>query len=82
MPPRPIQDPTTGKSYIFDPMSGQILELRIPLTITERLQAQALLGIGMLANAQGRKASNEAPPHAEQKNDRPGGRQTISTSEK
>jgi hypothetical protein len=79
--PSPYVDPTSGKQYLLDP-SGQILEIRIPTTITERLQAQQMLGIGMVANAQGRKATNEAPAHSETKGDKPGGRQTISTSKK
>jgi hypothetical protein len=58
------------------------MELRVPSTITERLQAQQQLGIGMMANAQGRKATNEEPPHTETKGDKPGGRQTLSTSHK
>lgn len=82
IPPQPYVDPASKKQYLLDPASGQILEIRIPSTITERLQAQAMLGIGMTANSQGRKASNEEPAHAEQKNDKPGGRTTISTSKK
>jgi hypothetical protein len=82
IPPQPYVDPTTQKQYTVDPASGQILEIRIPLTITERLQAQAMLGLGMAANAQGRKATNEAPAKSETKNDRPGGRQTTTTSNK
>jgi hypothetical protein len=81
MPPQPFTTPD-GRQLIMDPMSGQILELRIPTTITERLQAQQMLGIGMMANAQGRKATNEAPAKSEQKNDRPGGRTTTTTSDK
>ena len=81
MGPAPVQS-ATGKQYLLDPMSGQILELRVPTTITERLQAQQLVGIGMMANAQGRKATNEEPAHTETKNDEPGGRQTTSTSHK
>ena len=80
MPPGPVQTPD-GKQYILDP-SGQILEVRVPTTITERLQAQEMLGIGMMANAQGRKATNNAPVKSETKNDKPGGRQTMTTSEK
>jgi hypothetical protein len=79
--PGPIQMPD-GRILLLDPMSGQILELRVPTTITERLQAQQMLGLGMMANAQGRKASNEEPPQQETKNDRPGGRSTTSTSKK
>ncbi len=81
MGPAPVQS-ATGKQYLLDPMSGQILEVRVPTTITERLQAQQMLGIGMMANAQGRKASNEAPPKTETKGDKPGGRTTTTTSDK
>ncbi len=79
--PAPFTTPD-GRQLILDPQSGQILELRIPTTITERLQAQALLGIGLTTNSQGRKASNEAPPRQETKGDKPGGRQTLTTSDK
>jgi len=80
-PPGPVQLPD-GRQFILDPASGQIMELRVPTQITERLQAQQLLGLGMMANAQGRKATNDEPPHSETKGDEPGGRQTISTSKK
>lgn len=82
IPPQPYIDPTTKKQYLIDPASGQILEIRVPITITERLQAQAMLGLGMTASPQGRKATNEAPAKTETKNDKPGGRQTITTSDK
>lgn len=77
MMPAPFQDPSTGKNYIVDPNSGQILELRIPQTVTERLQAQALLQIGMSVNPAGRKASGQEPPKNETKSD---GRQTTTES--
>ena len=80
--PITVQDPTSGKTYLVDLIGGQILELRVPTTITERLQAQQLLGIGMVANAQGRKATNEEPPKTETKGDKPGGRTTTTTSRK
>lgn len=51
--------------------------LKIPATIVERLQVQQTLGIGMIANAQGRKATNEAPPQA---SDSGGGDVTLKTS--
>ena len=66
----------TGQ-YTVDPMSGQILEIRQPVTITERLQAQQLLGIGQLVSPAGRKASGQAPPQMEQKGD---GRTTVTES--
>jgi hypothetical protein len=36
--------------------------INVPTSELERLQLQQQLGIGMIANAQGRKATNEAPP--------------------
>jgi len=66
----------TGK-YIMDPTTGQILEFRIPATITERLMAQSQLGIGMTENPAGRKASGSAPPQMEEKSD---GRTTVTES--
>ena len=68
-----------GRQIILDPMSGQIMELRAPLTITERLQAQQLLGIGLTVSSPGRKSSGEEPPKNETKSD---GRQTVTESKK
>ena len=82
MPPSPVQVPELGKQYLLDPMAGQILEIRVPTTITERLQAQNLLAIGLTTNAQGRKATNSEPVKQETKGDKPGGRQTMTTSDK
>jgi hypothetical protein len=81
-PPPPVTDPQTGQQYVMDPMTGQLMELRVPVTVLERLQAQQQIGLGLVISAQGRKATNAAPAHTETKNDRPGGRQTISTSQK
>jgi len=75
-------DPATQRTFTMDPASGQILEVRVPVTVTERLQAQSALGIGQTVNPAGRKASGQAPPSSETKNDEPGGRQTITESEK
>jgi hypothetical protein len=72
-------DPQTQRTFTLDVASGQILELRIPTTITERLQAQQLLGIGLTANPAGRKATGQAPPQQETKSD---GRSTVTESEK
>jgi hypothetical protein len=72
-------DPTTQRTFLLDPGSGQILELRIPTTVTERLQAQQLLGIGMTQNPAGRKASGQAPPEQETQ---PNGDTTIRESKK
>lgn len=82
MPPPQFTDPNSGRTFTLDPASGQLLELRIPTTVTERLQAQALLGIGQTVSPVGRKASGQAPPQQETKNDRPGGRTTITESDK
>jgi len=66
----------SGK-YTLDPLSGQLLEIRIPNTVTERLIAQNQLGLGMTQNPAGRKASGQAMPQQEQKSD---GRTTITES--
>jgi hypothetical protein len=71
-------DQTTGRTFTLT-QQGQIMELRVPVTVTERLQAQAMLGIGQTENPAGRKASGQAPPQQEQKSD---GRQTITESKK
>ena len=71
-----------GQSYILDP-TGQIMELRPPVTVTERLIAQQMLGIGMMANSSGRKASGQEAPQSETKSDGEGGqRQTVTESSK
>jgi hypothetical protein len=82
MPLPQYTDPASGRTFTLDMGSGQILEVRVPVTVTERLQAQALLGIGQTVSPAGRKASGQAPPQGETKNDEPGGRQTITESEK
>lgn len=63
--------------YLLDPMSGQWLEVRQPVTIPERLMAQQTLGIGMAENPAGRKASGQDAPRMEQKSD---GRTTVTES--
>jgi hypothetical protein len=63
--------------YSIDPMTGAILEQRIPNTVTERLIAQQQLGLGMTESPAGRKASGQAPPQMEQKSD---GRTTVTES--
>jgi hypothetical protein len=78
LPPlQPITDPNvlgmglaTGQ-IVPDPMrQGQFLEVRTPMTVTERLQAQQMLGIGMTENPAGRKASGQEAPEIEDKGDR------------
>lgn len=54
-------------------------EMRVPTTITERLIAQAQLGIGMTQNPAGRKASGQAPPKLETKPDATGAPRTTVT---
>jgi len=77
------QDPASGRTFTLDQGSGQILELRVPVTVTERLQAQAQLGIGQTVNPAGRKATGQEPPQQETKSDGAGGqRQTITESKK
>lgn len=76
-------DPATQKTYLLDAASGQILELRVPITVIERLQAQALLGLGMTASPAGRKASGGASPQVEEKTDENGAsRTTVTESDK
>jgi len=75
-------DPASQRTFTMDVASGQILEVRVPVTVTERLQAQSSLGIGQTVNPAGRKASGQAAPQSETKNDEPGGRQTITESDK
>jgi hypothetical protein len=68
--------------YILDPMSGQVMELRVPQTVTERLMAQQMLGIGMTQNPAGRKATGQDMPQSQTKTDEFGAeRQTVSESE-
>jgi hypothetical protein len=68
--------------YILDPMSGQVMELRVPQTVTERLMAQQMLGIGMTQNPAGRKATGQDMPQTQTKTDEFGAeRQTVSESE-
>jgi len=66
--------------YKLDPATGQIVEMRKPMTITERLMAQMQLGLGMQVNPAGRKASGQEPPKMESKDG--GSRQTITESHK
>lgn len=76
-------DPMTGQP-IVDMMTGQpvpLTELRVPQTITERLQAQSMLGIGMTESPVGRKATGQEAPQIKQKPDQNGApRVTISES--
>jgi hypothetical protein len=79
MPLPQYQDPASGRTFTLDQASGQILELRVPVTVTERLQAQAMMGIGQTVSPAGRKATGQEPPAQETKSD---GRSTITESKK
>lgn len=50
---------------MIDPQTGQAQQLRKPITITERLQAQTMLGLGMNTSSAGRKASGQTEPGVE-----------------
>jgi hypothetical protein len=77
MAPPQFTDPQTGRTFTLDPGSGQLLEIRIPTTVTERLMAQALVGIGQTVSPVGRKATGQEAPQQETKSD---GRTTITES--
>ncbi len=81
MPPPTYEDPLTHRSFTLGP-NGQILEIRIPSTVTERLQVQSqIAGLGPPPqSAAGRPPSGAQPPHQELKNDQPGGRSTVAES--
>jgi hypothetical protein len=68
--------------YVPGP-NGEILEIRAPITVLERLQAQMLLGIGLTESPAGRKASGQQPPNQETKKTEDGGeRSTVTESRK
>jgi hypothetical protein len=71
-----------AQKYTIDPVSGQVMEIRIPVSITERLIAQAQLGIGMTESPAGRKASGQEPPKQQEKSDGKGGKRTTVTESK
>ena len=77
--PPQFTDPQTNRTFVLDPASGQLLEIRVPTTVTERLQAQQLLGIGQTVSPAGRKASGQEAPEMEEKSD---GRTTVTESSK
>lgn len=60
-----------GKENLYD------ANLKVPDDELGRLQLQQQMGIGMVANAQGRKATDQAPP---QLSAQPGGDVTLQTS--
>lgn len=67
----------TTQKYIMDPMTGQLMEMRVPLTVTERLIAANQMGLGMSESPAGRKSSGQQNPKLEQKSD---GRTTVTES--
>lgn len=73
---------TNPGKYTMDPATGQIMQIRPPITVVERLQAQMMLGIGMTENPAGRKASGGDTPKQEQKSDGNGGSRTTTTESK
>ena len=76
-------DPETQRTFIMDTASGQLLEVRVPITVIERLIAQQQLGIGQTVSASGRKSSGQESPKLESKSDEGGGsRQTVTESRK
>ncbi len=88
MPPQDViaaqlrgPDNPSGK-FVMDPETGQVLEIRPPQTITERLMAQAQLGIASTVNPAGRKASGQQSPQIKRKTEASTGapRPTISES--
>jgi hypothetical protein len=74
--------PAPPQRYLLDPASGELKELRVPQTVTERLMAQQALGIGQTQNpAAGRKATGGDAPRGEVKKDQTGApRQTVTES--
>lgn len=74
------QPPQLPPGITMDPATGQIVQVREPMTITERLMAQQMMGLGMQVNPAGRKASGQEPPKMEKKDG--GSRTTITESHK
>ena len=76
-------DPATQRTFTMDPGLGpdpRSCASRSPSPSGCRRSRS--LGIGQTVNPAGRKASGQAPPKQETKDDEPGGRQTITESEK
>lgn len=85
--PPPIPLPIRDWKPTKDPITGIItpppMEIRIPQTVTEKLMAEQMLGMGQQPPQQGRPPSGQAPPSLETKSDGQGGqRQTVSESGK
>lgn len=78
-----LQGVAAGKFIPNPAQPGQFLEMRTPMTVTERLLAQQMLGIGMTTNPAGRKATGQETPQVENKTDETGApRQTVTESQK
>lgn len=73
--------PAQPPKYVMGP-GGEILEMRVPLTVTERLQAQQTMGLGLTSNPAGRKASGQDTPSNEQMSDGQGGQRTVTRESK
>lgn len=88
VPPDPVEVLSSLQQgdgrFTLDPMSGQVMQVRIPETVTERLIAQHQLGLGMGASAAGRPPTAQQEPHLEGgKTDQTGApRQAVSESSK
>lgn len=81
---QPPIDPQTGQPAV-DPTTGAPppppVTVRVPVTITERLLAQAALGLGMTDTSAGRKASGQKSPDLKEKSNGDGtSRQVMSES--
>lgn len=67
-----LADPAANPGMQVDMQTGQVMELRKPITITERLQAQMMMGLGMNVSPAGRKASGQSEPGVEVQNNADG----------
>lgn len=76
----PIWLPVIGaeKEVNLKPGTQPPMEMRVPRTIIERLQAQQQLGLGQTVSPAGRKASGNAPPEVQAQ---PGGGTTVTESQ-
>lgn len=66
----------------LDPESGQAMQFRKPITITERLAAQQMLGLGMNESTVGRKASGQTSPSVEVQSNSDGTKRVKMTESK
>lgn len=85
--PLPVLQPPTDEMELaqgiamgkYIPGPTGLMEVRTPMTVTERLIAQQMMGIGMTENPAGRKASGEEAPKQETKTDEQGAPRTTTT---